>query len=69
MSFIGAVKVLGSAWMRGKWEGKENGEGKWGKGEHFPLLGRRENRRGKKMGKENGMGPTPHFPPKFSLPI
>ena len=52
--------------MGGKWERKENGEGKWGKGEHFPLLIRRENGRGKKMGKKNSVGPMPHFSPNFS---
>ena len=51
--------------MRGKWERKENGEGKGGKGEHFPLLDRRENGRGKKMGKENSVGPSPIFPQLF----
>ena len=59
---------LGPAWMGGKWERKENGEGKGGKREHFPLLVRRENGRGKKMGKENSVGPMPYFPPNFSLP-
>ena len=58
---------LGPAWLRGKWERKENGEGKGDKGDHFPLLGRRENGRGKKMGKENSVGPMPHFPPNFFL--
>ena len=57
---------LGPACLGGKWERKENGEGKGGKGEHFPLLGRRENGRGKKMGKENSVGPSPIFPPTFS---
>ena len=52
--------------MRGKWERKENGEGKGGKGEHFPLLVRRENGRGKKMGKENSVGPMPIFLSTFS---
>ena len=52
--------------MGGKWERKENGEGKGGKREHFPLLVRRENGRGKKMGKENSVGPCPIFPPTFS---
>ena len=56
----------GSACLRGKWERKENGEGKGGKGEHFPRLVRRENGRGKKMGKENSVGPCPIFPPTFS---
>ena len=44
----------------GKWGGKR------GKGKHFPLLGRRENGRGKKMGEENSVGPSPIFPPTFS---
>ena len=33
--------------MEGKWERKENERGKWGEIEYFPLLGLRENRRGK----------------------
>ena len=56
-----------SAWMEGKWERKENGRGKWGEGEYFPLLGWRENGRGKKMGEEKWVGPCPIFLPKFSL--
>ena len=60
------MHVFEPAWMGGKWEMKENGEGKEGKGEHFPLLVRRENGRGKKMGKENSVGPMPIFLPTFS---
>ena len=55
----------GSAWMRGKWARKENVKGKGGKGEHFPLLGRRENGKWKKIGKENSVSPLPHFPLTF----
>ena len=59
---------LGPACLRGKWERKENREGKWGKGKHFPLLVRRENGRGKKMRKENSVGPMPHSPPQLFPP-
>ena len=51
--------------MGGKWERKENGEGKGSKEKHFPLLDRRENGRGKKVRNENSVDPMPHFPPTF----